>query len=312
MSAIIQGKNRTNVLSNDYGDTLNVRTNVLTDTYRQPYRLTNANTDEQIIILWLNDKKSSTQKTYAANIRTFLEFITTPLRELKIEEIQAYQAHIESLGYRPSTLKSKMAALKSLFSFGTKLNYFIFNLPQALRSRYNVRDTINERYCDKEAILLFFDAIDDDKFKCLFLLQYRLGLRNAEACTLRWSDLRGNVLTVLGKGDKTRFVTVPDDLLTELNKLYHPRDTFIFETRNGKPYDTSKSRRAIKKYAAKAGITTNISCHWLRHSHATHALRAGVHIDILSKSLGHSDVAVTSRYLHTQAGECSSAYVNLR
>ncbi|WOD15513.1 site-specific integrase [Paraburkholderia kirstenboschensis] len=41
-----------------------------------------------------------------------------------------------------------------------------------------------------------------------------------------------------------------------------------------------------------------VSPHWLRHTHATHALKAGVQLVTVRDNLRHASIATTSTYLH--------------
>ena len=51
--------------------------------------------------------------------------------------------------------------------------------------------------------------------------------------------------------------------------------------------------------AADAGHLIRASTHWLRHTHATHALEAGAAIEEVQENLGHSSPATTAIYSHT-------------
>jgi len=57
-------------------------------------------------------------------------------------------------------------------------------------------------------------------------------------------------------------------------------------------------QKAIKKAAIGVGFTKQVSCHTLRHSFATHLLRAGYDIRTVQELLGHADVATTMIYTH--------------
>jgi integrase/recombinase XerD len=58
--------------------------------------------------------------------------------------------------------------------------------------------------------------------------------------------------------------------------------------------------RMVKRVAAKAGIDAPISPHWLRHAHASHAIDRGATLPEVQTTLGHSNIATTSGYLHAR------------
>jgi integrase len=51
--------------------------------------------------------------------------------------------------------------------------------------------------------------------------------------------------------------------------------------------------------ALDAGRLMAASTHWLRHTHATHALEAGAAIEEVQENLGHASPATTAIYSHT-------------
>jgi integrase/recombinase XerD len=52
----------------------------------------------------------------------------------------------------------------------------------------------------------------------------------------------------------------------------------------------------LKRSAARAGINTKFSAHWLRHAHASHSIDRGSPLPVVQATLGHGNVAVTSGY----------------
>lgn len=51
---------------------------------------------------------------------------------------------------------------------------------------------------------------------------------------------------------------------------------------------------------ALAAKLLHASPHWLRHTHATHALDAGVELVAVRDNLRHASIATTSTYLHSE------------
>jgi integron integrase len=62
--------------------------------------------------------------------------------------------------------------------------------------------------------------------------------------------------------------------------------------------DPSVINQAIKVAVRRAGLTTHISAHTLRHAVATHLLPRGTDIRTMQQLLGHNDVATTVIYTH--------------
>ena len=134
-----------------------------------------------------------------------------------------------------------------------------------------------------------------------------------ELINLKWKDLNGEYLNVFGKGSKTRVVRLPSALIAELKAFKgtgNKRDDYMFISIRTK----SKLRREsvtqlIKAIALEVGIDKPISSHTLRHCHATNSLEKGAPISLVKETLGHSSVAITSRYLHVRPEQSSSLFL---
>ena len=149
-------------------------------------------------------------------------------------------------------------------------------------------------------------------------LLYYGGLRVSELCALRWRNLQvrdtSGQVTVYGKGSKTRVVVLPKQLWQELQVLRGDAEENepLFPSRDrshGGHLHRYSVDRIIKAAALRAGIKSNVSPHWLRHAHASHALERGAKIHLVAATLGHSSVAVSSRYLHARPEESLGLYL---
>ena len=86
-------------------------------------------------------------------------------------------------------------------------------------------------------------------------------------------------------------------------------DAPVFRSRKGGPLDQSAVHRIVKAAAERAGLSAEVSAHWLRHAHASHSLDRGAPIHLVQQTLGHASVATTGRYLHARPTESSAKYL---
>ena len=86
-------------------------------------------------------------------------------------------------------------------------------------------------------------------------------------------------------------------------------DEPVFRSRKGGALDASQVHRIVKAAAARAGLPPEVSAHWLRHAHASHALDRGAPISLVKTTLGHASVATTDRYLHARPNDSSARYL---
>jgi len=135
-------------------------------------------------------------------------------------------------------------------------------------------------------------------------LLYASGLRVSElvGLTMTSMHLESNYIIVKGKGNKERVVPVGDTAKYWINKYLTERDIesdFLFPGRNPQNHLTRMAFfKIIKNEAKRAGITTEISPHSLRHSFATHMLEGGADLRIIQELLGHSNISTTEIYTH--------------
>ena len=87
-------------------------------------------------------------------------------------------------------------------------------------------------------------------------------------------------------------------------QLGHNGRAPLFCTLAGEPLSEQYVRALLGRLAAKAGIDKRIHPHALRHTFAVELETGKTPVTVISKLLGHSSIAVTSRYLdHLSNGE---------
>ncbi len=143
----------------------------------------------------------------------------------------------------------------------------------------------------------------DDQFKrhrnyLLVLLLYSGALRVSEACQLKWKDFNKSQsqIKVLGKGDKERIISLPENVNNELSKLERLSD-YIFSM-NDKALNPRTAYEIVRSSGAACGLIRPLNPHALRHSLATHLLSGGMNLRTLQSLLGHKSLTATEKYTH--------------
>jgi site-specific recombinase XerD len=140
----------------------------------------------------------------------------------------------------------------------------------------------------------------------LLLFLYNSGTRAEEAAQVLVSelDVTGCSVKIRGKGGKERHCPLWPITVSELTALIADRSTAapVFLNRCGHPITRFGIHTLVERYVRKAQITMpslatkRISPHTIRHTTATHLLRAGVDINTVRAWLGHVSLDTTNIY----------------
>jgi integrase/recombinase XerD len=238
--------------------------------------------------------------------------VARPLHEVTLGDVQAFA---DSLDGKPASRARTLAAIKSLLSFAQRTGYLPLNVGAAVKLPPR-RDTLAERILTEADVHRMLALEHDRRNKTMLRLLYVAGLRVSELAGLRWRDLQeraeGGQVTAFGKGAKTRTVLLPAAVWRELQAMRNGSslDAPVFPSRSGGGHlHPTSIERVVFAAARRAGVEGKVSPHWLRHSHATHALERGAPIHLVAATLGHASVATTGRYLHARPADSSSRYL---
>jgi len=168
----------------------------------------------------------------------------------------------------------------------------------------------------------FLTATAEDRYADLWHVLVMTGMRRGEVCGLSWDDVDleagrlsvrralipygDGVITSEPKTAKGRRSIALDPGTIEALKAQAARQLadqeewegawsdsgYVFTREDGEPYHPQSVSRSFER-AVKAAKLPEIRLHDLRHTHATLALRAGIHPKVVSERLGHATIAIT-------------------
>lgn len=143
----------------------------------------------------------------------------------------------------------------------------------------------------------------------LLLFLYNSGVRATEAANLIIADIdwHGQSVRIIGKGNKQRTCPLWPITIEQLHRIVGQREPEqrVFLNRNGQPITRFGIHTLVERHTLKASRrvaslrTKRISPHVIRHTTATHLLRAGVDINTIRAWLGHVSLNTTNIYAET-------------
>ena len=272
-----------------------------------------ADSDTELMQLWLHGRSPHTQRAYRHDIARFLTHVRRPLAMVALRDVQGFSDSL--VGLADGSKARKLAAVKSLLTFAQKIGYLQYNVGAAVEIPKS-KDCLAERILSEENVIRMLSMEQHPRNHALLRLLYVGGLRVSEICGLKWRDLQPHEetgqITVFGKGRKTRVIRLTLHVWEAMAAIHGNAgpDAPVFRSQKGGGHlDPSQALRIVRKAAVRAGIDLAVSPHWMRHAHASHALDRGAPIHLVQATLGHSSVATTGRYLHARPSESSARFL---
>jgi len=235
------------------------------------------------------------------------------LNSLAVNSAAQFLSVLDERGYSNSSKSRKIASAKSFFRFLVD-EQLVEQNPFAAVNQPKAGTPLPKALSIEEVDELLVAAsqvqnAEDARDRVMIELMYAAGLRVSElvGMNLRDIDFETNSVRVSGKGSKDRSVPIYEScslMILEYIELVrggnssNKDESALFLNRRR----TRMTRQAfwlrLKRVATKAGISSNITPHVLRHSFATHLLHGGASLRHVQELLGHANIATTQIYTH--------------
>lgn len=233
--------------------------------------------------------------------------------------IRGLVARLHRQGLGSKSLQRLLSAIRSFYRWQMKEGMTDHDPAASVRAPKAARKLPVTLDADMVTRLL---EIEDDsplaiRDKAIMELFYSSGLRLSELTQLHWHqvDFSSGLVTVTGKGNKTRMVPLGSYAADALLEWRKARATFagfenphVFVSNRGTPISTRSIQARIKHWARHQGIPQKVYPHLLRHSFASHMLESSGDLRAVQELLGHADISTTQVYTHLDFQHLARVY----
>ena len=288
--------------------------------------------DVEGFVASLTGSSPHTRKAYESDLRQFVTWAerggAAGPETVDHLVLRRYLAYLTTRGMARTTIARKAAALRAFFGWLRRRGVVAVDPTRNLRTPKGDRRLPKVPKAAEVATLLDAVPPEDDgdgvalavalRDAAILEVLYGAGLRISELCGLGPSDvdMRGGLVTVLGKRSKIRRVPLGEAAIAAIRAYLDggrkiltvatsPADA-LFLNRRGRRLTPRDARRILERRLLTDGRA--ISPHTLRHAYATHLLEGGADLRAVQELLGHADVATTQLYTHLTKDRLRAVY----
>lgn len=246
-------------------------------------------------------------------LRNYMQQEQVGVEAVSLQHLQQFLSQIYELEMAASTQARILSGVKSFFRY-LVTEEVVKNDPTMLLEAPKLKRALPHVLSVSDVDKLF-EAIDHStpdgmRNRAMLETMYSCGLRVSELTGLLVSNMYLDLgfIKVLGKGNKERLVPIGEEAVNQVT-LYKDNvrcfvdikpgnEDFLFLNRRGAPLSRVMVFYIIKDLAAKAGLSSDIHPHTLRHSFATHLVEGGADLRAVQEMMGHQSITTTEIYTH--------------
>ncbi len=263
-----------------------------------------------------------TRENYARDITQLIKLAdSTALKELQTSHIRRYIASLHSKGLGGKSIARMLSSWRGFFDFLVQRKGFTNNPVIGLRAPKSPK-TLPQALSIEQAVKLV-DISDDDVLSirdhAILELLYSSGLRLSELVNLNIDalDFSQGIVTVTGKGNKTRIVPLGSHAMEAIQKwlqtrsqilINNPAEKSVFIGLQGRRISARNIQYRLKQWSIKQGINSSVHPHMLRHSFASHVLQSSGDLRAVQEMLGHANISTTQVYTHLDYQHLTKVY----
>ncbi|MEM8563302.1 MAG: tyrosine recombinase XerC [Pseudomonadota bacterium] len=268
---------------------------------------------------------SHTLTNYQRDLRSLHAWARTQQKsspaELVESDIRQWISQLRRRGLAGNSIQRSLSAVRSFFNYLGRQEDRPRNPAASVQAPRQSRRLPKSLDADQISRLLSFadNTPISSRDRAIAELFYSSGLRLAELAAIDLGDIdrRAALVTVTGKGSKTRTLPVGKLAMEALNHWLQVRETQIapsmdtsalFVSMRGKRLSTRSIQARLKLQGRKAGMHQDVHPHMLRHSFASHMLESSGDLRAVQELLGHANISTTQIYTHLDFQHLAKIY----
>jgi integrase/recombinase XerC len=270
-----------------------------------------------------------TLRNYRSDLEGFIEYLTPPggappgVDEIEILTVREWLAHLYDSGLQAVSIRRKLAALRSFWTWMERGGIVGRNVPRLVRTpkapallpHVPTAETTNNLIDAVPAKAEETARRHPARDLAIFELLYGCGIRVSELVGLNMQDVdfsEGWAL-VRGKGRKERQVPYGGRAAAALQRYLTerrpaPGERAVFVNHRGRRLTDRGVRAIVRFYSGQVLQDSSIHPHTFRHAYATHMLAAGADLRAIQELLGHARLSTTQKYTQVALSDLMRVY----
>lgn len=269
---------------------------------------------------------ANTLQAYGRDLNRFIQFCAageaTPVTAISEVDVRHWVARLHRDGLSATSIQRALSALRALYRWLGQRDHTLGNPAIDVRAPKGERRL--PKAVDADTVTALFTPYSDEPLAlrdiAIAELLYSSGLRLSELVNANIGDLdtTDHIITVTGKGGKTRAVPVGDPALKAIDQWLACRPLSgeqsldyaspLFISSRGQRISPRSVQARLKRLAQHNHLPGNIHPHMLRHSFASHLLESSGDLRAVQELLGHADISTTQIYTHLDFQHLAKVY----
>lgn len=264
-----------------------------------------------------------TRKAYQRDLRCFQNYCDDQKicswKEADGRQLRGFVAQQHRQGKSGRSLQRNLSAIRAFYRYLINQGLAGHNPARGIVTPKSARKLPKALDVDQSAQLMEIKGEDVlvVRDRAILELMYSCGLRLSELVSLNMDSIDRNdaLVTVIGKGNKTRVIPVGREAIQALDMWLKFRngqakqgESALFVSSRGTRISTRTIQQRLRQWSVKQGLGTHVHPHMLRHSFATHILESSSDLRAVQELLGHADISTTQVYTHLDFQHLARVY----